>query len=104
MGKWYVGGKPLRRGYLEIAAPLGDCGAGDKPVKLTRSGTGHEISWDIDRCFQDPDGKPRTGFGIGLTPPTDDRVTAEAIDSLTQRRSRLRAAVQVLAKTAIVLE
>jgi hypothetical protein len=71
---------------------------------LTRIATGREISGDVGWLFQDPDGKPRPGFGIGLTPPTDDRVTAEAIDSLTQRRSRLRAAVQVLAKTAIVLE
>jgi hypothetical protein len=90
LGKWYVGGKPLRRGYLENAAPFDGGGAGDKPVKLTRSGTGREISGDVDRFFQDPDGKPRPGFGIGLTPPT-------MIGSPPKRSIRSRSVVHAFA-------
>lgn len=85
LGKWHVRGTPAQRGYLENAALFGGGGAGDKPLTLSRSATGRDVSGYVGWLFKDPQGVPLPEFGIGLTPKTDDRITDEAIRVIGER-------------------
>lgn len=88
-GKWHVGGSPRLDGFMETAG-LFSSGGGPAGVKATlaKTPTGRAVTGYTGWTFKDANNKPLPELGVGLTPETDQIMTARAIEAIKRVSDR----------------